>query len=37
MTQTLPDVLQRQFARFAEVHAELPPPRPRQDYPGVTS
>jgi acetyl esterase/lipase len=37
MTETLPDVLQHQFARFAEVHAELPPPRPRQDYPGVTS
>jgi len=29
--------LERQFARFAEVHADLPPPRPRQDYPGITS
>jgi acetyl esterase/lipase len=29
--------LERQFARFAEVHADVPPPRPRQDYPGITS
>jgi len=37
MTHTLPPALERQFARFAEAHAELPPPRARQDYPGVTS
>ena len=29
--------LERQFARFAEVHGEMPSPRARDDYPGVTS
>jgi acetyl esterase/lipase len=29
--------LERQFARFAEVHADVPAPRARQDYPGITS
>jgi acetyl esterase/lipase len=29
--------IERQFALFAQLHDELPPPRPRDDYPGVTS
>jgi acetyl esterase/lipase len=37
MTDTAASLLERQFARFAQLHAELPPPRARDDYPGVTS
>jgi acetyl esterase/lipase len=29
--------IERQFALFAQLHDELPAPRPREDYPGVTS
>lgn len=37
MTQASPGPLERQSARFAEVQAQIPPPRAREDYPGITS
>jgi acetyl esterase/lipase len=37
MTEISANPLERQFALFAQLFAELPPPRARDDYPGVTS
>ena len=39
MTQAgpIPPALERQFALFARLHDDMPPPRAREDYPGVTS
>ena len=37
MTQVAANPLERQFARFAQLHAEVPAPRARADYPGATS
>ncbi len=37
MTQAPTNPLERQFALFAQLHNEMPPPRAREDYPGVTS
>jgi acetyl esterase/lipase len=37
MTEVSANPIERQFALFAQLHDEIPAPRPRQDYPGVTS
>jgi acetyl esterase/lipase len=37
MTQAPATPIERQFALFGQLHGELPPPRARVDYPGVTS